>query len=127
MLPFDRGAIDEPALEPRKAGNRIRPGVQPMPGEVQRIEFGRRNRGGIDPELRQYGFEVFSVQNIEPGERTAARTDLLHRRLNSAAAMRRRKRPDRPPGAYRAKKAADSRATPLRQSTTVPKTSKTSA
>ena len=51
-----------------------------MPGEVQRIEFGRRNRGGIDPELRQQGFEVFPMQDIEPGEGTAARTDLLHRR-----------------------------------------------
>ena len=52
-----------------------------MPGEVQRIEFGRRNRGGIDPELRQQGFEVFPMQDIEPGEGTAARPDLLHRGL----------------------------------------------
>jgi hypothetical protein len=97
-----------------------------MPGEIQRIEFGRRSRGGIDPELRQNGLKVFPMQNIQPDEGTAARTDLLHRR-RIAAPPRVGKATGSVPGAYRAGKAADSRATPPRQSTTVPKTSKTSA
>ena len=55
--------------------------VELVPREVQTVEFGRQNRAPIDPEFRQHRFEVFPMQNVEPGEETAARPDLLHRRL----------------------------------------------
>jgi hypothetical protein len=52
-----------------------------MPGEVQRIEFGRRDARGVEPELGHRGVEDLPAQNVQPLERPPPAAHLLHGRL----------------------------------------------
>ncbi len=66
-------------LEPREAGCRIRPAVEPVP---RQIEIARHLLGeAVDAETRQDALEIVPVQHVELAERDAAAAHLLHRRL----------------------------------------------
>jgi hypothetical protein len=74
---------EEPAAQAVQAEQHVRPRVQLVPGEVERVEVGGFAAG--DAVVGQHGFQVFAVQEIEAGEGAAAAAALLHAGLVAAA------------------------------------------
>lgn len=85
MLPFEKRRDDVLLLEAHQAGQHVGPGIEPMPGQGQRIQLRRRDRRGVEARLRQDGFQVFPVQRVQRHERTPAAAHGFHSRLIAPA------------------------------------------
>ena len=83
MLPLETGASSACGSELREPGGDIRPGVELVPGEDERVT--RRLVGPLQPEAGQDALEIAPVHDVEPCERLAAGAYLLHARLVFAA------------------------------------------
>ena len=67
----------------RQAGNDVRPGVELVPGEDQRVP--RHLVGLVEPEAGEDAFQISAMHHIEPGEGLAPGSYFLHTRLVFAA------------------------------------------
>lgn len=72
---------DEPLLQLGQPGDRVRPRIEAMPGEIRLLEHPGRDRCGIDPRLGEHGLKVLPMEHIETDELTPAAAHPLHRRL----------------------------------------------
>ena len=113
------------AFESFERRRHFRPGIEPVPGKRQFVQ----HRVGqiLQAKARQKAFEIAPVQHVELAERDAAGAHLLHAALVLAPPGIGESRPVEPLASSGVRMRSASRATDVRQSTRVPKTSKNSA
>jgi len=71
---------DVARFQPRQPCHRIRPRIEAVPGEIEIVQLGGRNAGRVNAERGQNGFQVFTMQHVEPCERPSSAAYFLHRR-----------------------------------------------
>ena len=81
MFPLESGAMMNQSFNRVRPATDVRPGVQAMPGQVQLVQFRRRDLGWIDAEFGQNGVQVLAMQYVQPRERSSPASHLLHGRL----------------------------------------------